>query len=450
LTVFLKKGYDATLFSRARCQLLEMKNHGSWGGEMPQLMRYGTDSTLRIDLPDDIDVTDCTAPHGVPLDDPVAAVAAALADPLNFPALSRAVVPGDRVVLALDGGVPQSAAAVAAVVHTLMEGRIEPHDITILRTMADARAGLDPVVLLAPHIREAIRVEVHDPSDTKSLAYLAASKDGQPIYFNRTICDADVVLPIGAVRLDWSLGYAGIHGGLFPTFSNDATQQRFCTAAADWAAQQRRHREEADEAAWLLGVQFTLQIVPGPRNSVLHVLAGDANTVNDRGRQLCEMAWHYRIPRRASLVVATIEGGEDQQTWENFARALFAASRAVADDGAIVLCTELQCQPGPALKRLASPAGIDAAMRAIRREHTADAVSASLLAEAQQRARVYLLSRLSDEVVEDMGLGYVGRAEEIGRLSRQHDSCILVGNAQYALVTSQEDESLIPLGERDC
>jgi hypothetical protein len=46
-----------------------------------------------------------------------------------------------------------------------------------------------------------------------------------------------------------------------------------------------------------------------------------------------------------------------------------------------------------------------------------------------------LLSGLDESVVEDLGLGHVAKAEEINRLGRQHDTCILLANAQHACFT---------------
>ena len=40
-----------------------------------------------------------------------------------------------------------------------------------------------------------VQVAIHDPVGEGKLAYLAATSDGHPIYLNRLLCDADVVLP---------------------------------------------------------------------------------------------------------------------------------------------------------------------------------------------------------------------------------------------------------------
>jgi len=346
-------------------------------------------------------------------------------------------VPGDQIVLAVDRAVPQAAAVIAGVVHALLDGHAEAGDITIVSTDPDA-ARLTS--LLANDIRSQISVITHDPGDADAIGYLATSQEGKQVRFNRALLEADIVLPIGTLRLDAGLSYFGINSGLFPTFSDAATIERFRSPGTTSSeVHQRRRAEEAAEAAWLLGSQFTLQVAPGPRDSILHVLAGDARSVARRGRELCEAAWLHQSPTRAELVVASIEGGPEHQTWDNFSRALFSAARAVRDGGAIVLCTEMSCPPGPALQKLRADASDDQLMLALKRDRSEDAVAAALLVSERLRAHVYLLSYLESEVVEDLGLGHVADADDVERLSRRFESCILLGNAQHAVLATADE-----------
>jgi len=310
----------------------------------------------------------------------------------------------------------------------------------VLAAGGDEALSSHVVADLPADVRRDVKVSNHNPQDSASLCYLAASKQGKPIYFNRHLCEADLVVPVGTLRLEHSFAYAGVHDGLFPAFSDEEARLRFRSPAnADWSAKRQRRRAESDEAAWLLGVQLIVQVAPGPGESVLHVLAGTAAEVARQGRKLSEAAWLHHAPRRASLVVATIEGGPEQQTWDNFARALFAASQAVTEGGAIVLCTNLRNPPGPAMRRLAKldgePENLERTLRGRRFE---DALSAILLAATIQRAKVYLLSGLDGDFVEDLGLGHVENSGEIERLSRQYPSCILLGNAQFAMLSAED------------
>jgi hypothetical protein len=197
--------------------------------------------------------------------------------------------------------------------------------------------------------------------------------------------------------------------------------------------QHRRHEQEADEVAWLLGIHLVLQIVPGPGDSILHVLAGESATVNQLGRELCDTTWVHRLKEKPRLVVAAIEGGPEVQTWENFSRALYAALSVVEDDGAVVLCTDLQHRPGPALQRLVGEPDDETARREILRNGSYDAMAALLVLDARSRVQVYLMSGLDEESVEELGVGYVRSPAEISRLSRQYNSCVLLGDAHRAM-----------------
>jgi nickel-dependent lactate racemase len=285
-------------------------------------------------------------------------------------------------------------------------------------------------------VRDLIEIVRHDPHHRDGLSYLAANHHGEPIYINRRLVDADVVLPIGCIRLPSSPGYFGVSAALYPTFSDAATIDRFRATDADSPADEMAcRRREAEEMAWLLGVMLTIQIVPAAAGVALHVVAGNGGAVERRGVELCKTAWDFEVPQRAELVVAAIEGADDQQTWENVGRAIAAASRAVLDDGAIALCTELATLPGPALSCLAQARDLADAGRRIRRQHSDDAAAAHELAAALSHGRVYLLSRLNESVVEDLGMAPVEAAGDIGRLVQRHRSCIVLGNAQFAQPT---------------
>ena len=324
-------------------------------------LRYGADASLRLELAGDTPVTVCDAPHGEPLAHVADAVDRALAEPLAFPSLAQAVVPGDKVVLALAEAVPQAATIVARTVDRLLGAGVAAGDITLLSTLVDVAGRPDPLAELPNEVRAAIECQTHDPSSRGSLAYLGASAGGDPIYINRAIHDADLVVTIGCLRVGDSLGYHGVQAGVFPTFADADTIKRYRSPRSDEPRKRERLRQAANEAVWLLGVHFTVQVVPGAAAEILHVLAGEADAVVREGHRRFAEAWHCAVPERAALVVATIEGDATQQTWDNVARALACASHAVREDGAVAVCSELVERLGPALECLAGVDDLDAA-----------------------------------------------------------------------------------------
>lgn len=404
-------------------------------------LRFGTSKRVRLDAATAARVHWCDVPRGQPIADVAAAVDEALAAPLDYPPLVQAATPGDKVALALDRGVPGACAIVARTISALVSAGVRPADITLLQTEAGAAiADRDPLELVVPEIRQSIASHVHDPAHREALGYLGASAAAKPIYINRWLHDADLVIAIGCLRLAGTPDYHGVHTTIFPAFSDRESQARFRSVKPGKRDAIRLDRQAA-EATWLLGLQFTIQVVPGENDAVLHVLAGGLDAVAAAGERLSQQAWSCAVPSRAALTVATIDGDASQQTWENVGRALASTARAVDDEGAILLLTDLSDAPGAAVQQLAGSEDLDRAIHAIEQEALPDGRAALELARALQRGKVYLVSGLDEDTVESLGLLPV-EAGDVARLVARYESCCILPGAQYAQAHAAGDTSL--------
>jgi len=402
-------------------------------------LRYGADSVLQLDVPSDSLIAYCDAPRGKPISDVAAELRQRLESPLDFPALALSVVPGDKVAIALDHEVPQAAVLVHEIVRVLLAQEILASDISIVRNSADAMAP-DPRELLPEDVRAEVQFIMHNAADRDQLSYLAASSKAKPIYLNRQICEADVLIPIGVSRLETSLANVGPAAGLFPTFSDEQTAQRYrAPKLLELPARREKLKALANEVQWLLGVAFAIQIVPGRANEILHIVAGRSDLVYETSQQLCEQAWSFEVPYRANVVIAAIEGTGEAQSWQNVARALWAASNAVTEDGVVAVCTELSEHLGPATQRLCNADDLQQTLSEISKERPEDSLVAAELATALQRGPLYLMSQLDESVLDDLGIANVTGEEELSRLVARYKSCILISNAQHAVATLAED-----------
>ena len=410
---------------------------------MPPVIQFGIDSVIDLHLADGVLVAECGAPRTDPLEDPAQAVAQALADPLDFPPLAKGTTPGDRVVVTLGHDVPRAAQVVGAAVEYLVQGGVQPDGISVLQSQCDVEAGTTDVCRLLPaKWRDRITRSIHDPTDRGRLAYLAATDAGEPILLNRAITDADVVLPIGAMNRRKEAGCFGIHSTVFPAFSDQRALARFRSRGALETDGPRKKRlvDEANQVGWLLGVTFTIQVIPGPGDTILHVVAGEVGAVARRCHALYREAWGCAVPRRASLVVAAIQGGPVQQTWHNFGQALAAAAPLVEDGGAIAVCSDIVAAPGPGIQRLAGSRSRGAALRTVVHERLEDALQALQLVQTLKRARVYLLSGLDREMLEELDIAPIGGPAELARLAARHPSCIVLANAPLAMVSVEDGQ----------
>ncbi len=76
--------------------------------------------------------------------------------------------------------------------------------------------------------------------------------------------------------------------------------------------------------------------------------------------------------------------------------------------------------------------------RDIDRGHPADALVARQLADALDQGSIYLVSRLEAELVEELGLVPLA-ADDVSRLARRFDSCLVLANAHHAIALPAPD-----------
>ena len=365
--------------------------------------------------------------------DPAAAARDALESPLGFPPLADGVVPGDKLAIAIDPSVPEAANILRGAIAAAEAAGIEPAAVSVV--CSDEQFGRALREELHEELGEATRVVVHDPDDPLNLAFICRNEKNRRLLINRTLFEADIVIPIGCARLAGVVG-SGVFDSLFPQMSDAETISRLSTpsqrSSADRLAKSQR---KADEVGWQLGVSLVLQVVPGAGGTVAAVVAGDPESVAERTQQLCQQLWSIRVSQRANLVIAGVAGGPQEQTWENIGRALAAAEPLVADEGAVAICSDLDTGPAHSLGQLVGNPDFAGVERNVRNDHSAESWTAWQLSRALQRGSVYFLSQLDADDVEELGLAPVESLEELARLASRQASCIVLDDSQYAVAT---------------
>ena len=247
--------------------------------------------------------------------DPVSATRHALAEPLEYPPLAASIVPGDRIAIAVDETVPQVGEIVLGVMQTLRSGGIDDEAISVVTR--DTATSQICRAALSQQGETAVQFVVHVPDDERELCLVGMTKRHGPLVMNRAIFDADLILPVGCTRRD----RRGVYGCLFPRFSNTEALARFRTPSRlDSAAAIANLRRETNEAGWLIGVPMVMEVIPATSDDVAHVIVGESHAVAKRAKQLYREQWTFRSPQLASLVIATVTGGAQTQTWQNFGR----------------------------------------------------------------------------------------------------------------------------------
>ncbi len=377
----------------------------------------------------------CTivAPHlpNLAAEQLVEAVCEALCEPIGFPSLDTAVIPGDTVVFALDPSVPQLPEILAAAIQWFSDRGASLSNLSAVV----AFPGMAAAERIRKHLEDvgiSIEVHAHDADDSEQIAYLAANESSDAIYLNRRLVDADVVIPITCARLDSSLDGLGTFS-VFPQLSDRKTRGRFYAFEKLRREEKRTElRKWSEQAGWWLGILASLQVVPGVQGGVQSIRCGVTDQLHDAVQSVMASAW-TPPDELADVVVALIDGPQYQQSWLSVARALFSASRLVRPGGSIVVCSELETPAGAGLKKLrqTDKTGEELAKQLSNSDYD-DAIAASVLLETTSDCHVFLASALRKDTVESLRMGVVASQDELGRLVRSLDTCIIIESAQYA------------------
>ncbi|WP_165071599.1 lactate racemase domain-containing protein [Paludisphaera rhizosphaerae] len=398
------------------------------------VIEYGKER-LELDLPEGSEAAVFTPPEGMAEPEAEAALREALEQPRNYPPLRRNVVPGDRVAIALDADLPEPKRVLDVVTEVLEGAGVDPEAITIVE------AARNTGELLSGQRGEV--AEVHDPTSRDRLAYLSTTKSGARVYLNRTLTDADVVIPVGLLRQDPLTGPHGPWSVLFPGLSDAETREarRRSLALDPRGAHFLEADAEAFEVGWLLGSQFQVGIVPGSRGPAGFV-AGLAEDVRDAGLAVLDKTWTFRPDTRAELVVVGVGGNDGPAGLHDLIAALATANRLVQRGGRIVALSQVEGAFGPALQRLIA-AGDRNDSRAVLRGHedAPDFLQAQMLAHILDWADVYVASRLDADALEELSMVPLDRPEDARRLASRASSCLVVGRADRVRAMVRDDQS---------
>jgi hypothetical protein len=388
------------------------------------------DESLDFEIPEDRVVGHWSGPGPASALDTRAMVRAAFESPSDFPPLRRAVVPGDRVVVPLDPSTPDLAPILEAMALILRSSEVE--SITVVST--------DPGPSRLP---EGMSWRVHDPDERSQISYLASTREGRRVYLNKDLTDADIVVPVGTLGYDASMGYRGPWSVIYPGLSDRETLARHAGMPSEAAPDRDRPSPslvESAEVTWLLGCQFQVGVLPGI-SGVLRVVAGLESAVRAEGSIAVDEAWTFRAEERADVVVAGIGAPGRPTSIDDLAGGLATAARLVRQGGKIVALSRARGEAGPALRRIGGAENPRAALNRLRgHEADPDYLAARRISETIARADVYLHSALDADLVDDLALIAIDRPEEARKLAAAAPSCILIGQADRARVLVTADD----------
>ena len=247
------------------------------------------------------------------------------------------------------------------------------------------------------------------------------------MYVNRTLVDADVVIPIGIP----CPGEANQQSDcIYPDFSTTSTLHRFAQGKGSFISRWT----EIELANESLGAFFAVQVVCGPGDTIRQVFSGAKKDALESARTATNNLWSLPWPNPSNLCVATIEAKPLDQSWDDFAQALIAASEVTQTESPIIIWSEISIAP-------------DRNTRKACMSQFEDNISSKLTKTLQRVVGiikdrpVFLRSALPEQTVEELGLGHLKSADEILRMAESSEDCLVIRDAHKTQIKTGDAPS---------
>ncbi|MDK2885146.1 MULTISPECIES: nickel-dependent lactate racemase family protein [Pseudothermotoga] len=198
------------------------------------------------------------------------------------------------------------------------------------------------------------KFEVHD-NDTKNdqYQYFGETSKGTPLFFNKRVTSADLIVTIGMIKSHSFAGFTGGAKSILPGISNEKTvlsNHRFefieYPNGILGDAEKSMVRQDMEEAAKKLPV-FIINVVLNDKNQIIDVVAGDVIGAHRKGVEAFKKMAEVFLKEPMDLVV--VEGGYPGSI--NFYQALFGCNVVLTtpkpvlkENGIIILFA--QCKEG--------------------------------------------------------------------------------------------------------
>ena len=167
---------------------------------------------------------------------------------------------------------------------------------------------------------------------------------------------------------------------------------------------------------------------------VADVTAGEYRELQREGYPRYRELWTLQERCLADVVIATVHGSAEQQTWANVFRAVMSAASLAVERGTIVVCSDVT-EPFPTvLEALRQVRNVDQVLKHVQLPNVEDAAAALGFLQVLKNFRVAFLSSLEGERLEELGILPLADADELNRLVQSANSCVILPNAHRVIL----------------
>ncbi len=157
-----------------------------------------------------------------------------------------------------------------------------------------------------------LRWENHDARRPEGLKYLGRTAQGTPVFLNRRLVEADLIISLGVVEPHALAGFGGGLKNIIPGCAGAETiaGSHLCGAAAGRlpmigsAAERNPLRRDLEEGARLLGKEiFLVNTVLNPALEIVRIEAGDPILAHRRAAEVARRIYSVSVEEQADILI---------------------------------------------------------------------------------------------------------------------------------------------------
>ena len=342
-----------------------------------------------------------------------AEVLRALSEPIGTPRLGAIVHPGEKIaIVTSDITRPMpSYKVLPALLDELYLAGVKKEDITVVFGLGSHRKQTPDEQKKLVGERAFSEVKCIDGDDSDCV-HIGTTRRGTPVDIVRAVAEADRRICLGNIEFHYFAGYSGGAKAIMPGVSTRAAIQSNHSRMVEQAAAAGRLdgnpvREDIEEAAKMVGVDFILNVVLDEHKKIVRAVAGDVVQLAHReGCMYLDQLYAKRIFERVDIVVVSQGGAPKDLNLYQTQKALDNAKHAVKDGGVIILVGS--CKEGMGehvfeewMTKSPSP---ESMIERIERDFQLGGHKAAAIAMVLEHADIYLVSELEAEFVNSIFL----------------------------------------------
>ena len=334
----------------------------------------------------------------------------ALANPIGSPRLRDIVKPGEKIVMITsDITRPMPTYTVMPpLLDELYSAGVKAEDLTLVFALGSHRKHTEEEMrhLAGDSVYEEITCIDGDAED---VVHMGTTSRGTPVDIVRTVAEADRIICLGNIEYHYFAGYSGGAKAIMPGVSTwNAIQANHSMMVQEGAhagnIATNPIRQDIEEAADLVGVDFILNVVLDEHKKIIKAVAGDLTAAHREGCRFLDTLYQVKIPKKADIVIVSQGGAPKDLNLYQTQKALDNSKHAVKDGGIVILVGS--CKEGlgnPVFEKWILEAGKpqDIVDR-LHKQFKLGGHKAAAIALVMAKAKIFMVSEMKPDFVKSI------------------------------------------------